>query len=395
MVRPIHRFIPVAAAVALILGAVSTRAKTADSPLGDLLGAPEIDTGIAAPAAPDRPSSATKRTGALDIPGGLETTPAIVPTERRYPRLNGMSLSSTLISSIPIHRYPETRKKVRDAIEVSNVQAMIAALREAIDRDPDYVPTRAVLAVVLDRYRRAYDEAAQLLDEAVRTDPDNDVVQAALAEHYLLTGDLRKCKEICNKAIEKNPDSPPLWAEELSVHYLVRVGKAEEAIPQIDKLLSRDPDNLIGILTLGNMSRMLGNPEPIITRYEAVVRRTRDPIARNNLAYLYLMTGRLKPAYETVLPLVKEYPDSIPAADTLAMVLLRSGNAEKALELFDDILNRAPNFTPAILHKALALSQLGRVDEAKDDLRRALMLNNGDLEESEIREARRRIPLGP
>lgn len=370
-----------------LLAGGATAAPRSSSPLGDLVGG---GAGLDGAETVETPANAMSRPmlafPAASPPGG-GTAP--------FPTLHAMSLANAQIRSIPIYRFPDQRTEVQAAIDRINPAAAMAVLRDVIETDPDYAPAYAVLAIIAERYQPATEESQALLETAKELAPDNEVVRAALLEFALLHGETRRCiegSEAFLREVEEAGQPVPVWPYELIANCTVREENAPAVLAATDKLLELDPDNVVAVLSLASYVRLTNNYDPAIARYEAVTRASRDPIARNNLAYLYTTTGRHRQALAMLEQLTAEYPDSVPVRDSLALVHYRLGDNDRALALLDAIIADAPRFAPAILHRALVLADQGKTEEAAEELRRAILFDVGSLEEAEVREARRKIP---
>jgi Flp pilus assembly protein TadD len=83
-------------------------------------------------------------------------------------------------------------------------------------------------------------------------------------------------------------------------------------------------------------------------------------------------------------------PSNVDALSALADIELWSGNNERALALMDSTLIDHPENEALLVRKARALTNLGRTNEAKSSLRKALKLNPKD---EEVTALKRRLGL--
>ncbi|MEX2615336.1 MAG: XrtA/PEP-CTERM system TPR-repeat protein PrsT [Alphaproteobacteria bacterium] len=105
-----------------------------------------------------------------------------------------------------------------------------------------------------------------------------------------------------------------------------------------------------------------------------------DPMVLNNLAEIYLEAGdkRALALAEAAYNLAPRQPETL---DTLGWIHVRQGEAAKGLELLRAAYSRASRRPSIRYHLAVALSQLGRNDEARSHLNDILKMNElGDLE---------------
>lgn len=114
--------------------------------------------------------------------------------------------------------------------------------------------------------------------------------------------------------------------------------------------------------------------------YEALNReRPNDPVVLNNLAELYLDAGddRALAFAEAAQRLA---PKQVETLDTLGWIYVRRGRVEQGLTLLRDAFSRASRNATIRYHLAVALSQLGRIEEARAHLQDVLKAeNSGDV----------------
>ena len=73
-----------------------------------------------------------------------------------------------------------------------------------------------------------------------------------------------------------------------------------------------------------------------------------------------------------VLDVIRRFPDNMDALSALVDVELWNGNIARALVLSDSALVSHPNSDILLIRKARSLANLGRIDEAKTTLQKAL-----------------------
>src|SRR5262249_55924230 len=94
-----------------------------------------------------------------------------------------------------------------------------------------------------------------------------------------------------------------------------------------------------------------------------------------NRGYLLTLLGRLPEAVENNRALVAYHPQLAAAHFNLAESLLACMRTDEALLASEEALARAPAHADACMVRGLALSELGRLDEAKLAIDRACDLN--------------------
>ena len=120
--------------------------------------------------------------------------------------------------------------------------------------------------------------------------------------------------------------------------------------------------------------RLLGSGryDEAIGHYEALlVEQPEDPLLLNNLAWLYQKTGNPK-AREFAQRAYDLAPNQARTIDTLGWILVQEGDVNRGLTLLRFAQSRAPDDPSVKFHIAVALSKLGRTDDAKAQLESVL-----------------------
>jgi len=93
------------------------------------------------------------------------------------------------------------------------------------------------------------------------------------------------------------------------------------------------------------------------------------------------LSDTTKPPMQAILKLRKlaeEHPENVSANFTLGMLSMRTAQYENALMRFDNVLAIAPNNTDAYAMKAQAYQALGKNQDAKEILEKALSIATED-----------------
>ena len=100
--------------------------------------------------------------------------------------------------------------------------------------------------------------------------------------------------------------------------------------------------------------------------------RPDDPDLINNYAYSCLQLGDKAEALRAAQKANKIAPQNAMVSDTLGWILVQSGRADEGLPFLRDAAARASDDGEIHYHLAVALHGLGRVDEARSEITRAL-----------------------
>lgn len=269
---------------------------------------------------------------------------------------------------------------------------------------------RAVLLFAAREGERDPDRARTLLEGWLSENPGDAGVQARLVQLELRLGRSQAALDRARAAVEASPDSPEL--NFLLGRTLASTGRIEEAIAQLERTLERWPSlpaastllvQLLGRsgrlaearetlekldvegalppagkVTLARMLMDSGDEEDARTLLEAALEADPESTsAANDLAYLLARRGEdLERATELAQRARGQAPESAQVADTLGWVLHQRGLANAALVQFDEAVDLAdpqsPAWATAHYHRALALRDLGRTEEAIRAMERAL-----------------------
>jgi putative PEP-CTERM system TPR-repeat lipoprotein len=145
-------------------------------------------------------------------------------------------------------------------------------------------------------------------------------------------------------------------------------GKSEEGAQRLRAWLAAHPDDLAVAAQLGAAAILAQRHDEARLLLEAVVaKQPRDPIALNNLAWLYQMTGDRR-----ALPLAKRAyalaPNAAGIAATLGWILTKDGHAQDGLSLLQRASATNPGNPQIKYHLAVALNDTGRRDAARQVL---------------------------
>ncbi len=204
----------------------------------------------------------------------------------------------------------------------------IAMIKQAISLDDQYAPSYIQLG---NRIRRL----AQF--GLVQTDPLPDTEQ-----YYL-------------KALSLNPELLEAMAH-LSMLY-TETNRIDEAIKLAQSMHKLNPNNANTHFTLGYIYRYAGLMDEAIMEMEKAVSLDSKNIKFRSLIGSYSAIGQYQKAFD----MTKNYTPSPFTYGWQALMSNRLGNSEKALELYDYLIENYPNSlwaNVAIIHKSAILGEI-------------------------------------
>jgi len=159
-------------------------------------------------------------------------------------------------------------------------------------------------------------------------------------------------------------------------------------------VLANDPNSLPAMNALAMLLQVTDHPEESVELYQSVhILQPDNVIVINNLAWLMCEEqGKHQEALGLAQRGLKIAPNYVDLIDTRGVAYYRLGEYEKAVQDFNTCLTLYPKGTPAAtatyFHLGRALFELGRKEEAIENLKKALKLNAeiGGLSTEDIEE---------
>jgi uncharacterized protein (TIGR02466 family) len=299
--------------------------------------------------------------------------------------------------------------------------AEIDALREsgqasaALQRCREHVnanPASADLLLALARLEFDHghsDHALRALEDAARMAPDRVEVWVALGDGCLAGRRFQGAVNAYQRALSLDPSMPELAARLGAA--LQSDGRVEEAVACYRNALGGSPESALLHYNLGTALKVLHRFDEAVVEYQAAVRLAPDnPDLKLRLGNLLVETSRFEQAIEPLDSALKAVPRSeqpfvchllayahkklgqgeasvrsaerlveltggaVPALMHLSAAYLTLGDAQRALAICERALEREPASRQLLSDKAIALTALGRHQEAAHlvDLERLL-----------------------
>jgi aspartate beta-hydroxylase len=220
--------------------------------------------------------------------------------------------------------------------------------------------------------------AERLLRQMEAEAPSHPLVQNQIAGRMLMAGNLRGAQALLEQAIKSDPSNPSLW---LNLAAALRgLGRADEELAALGKLLDLDPLNIRGLLQKAALHELRNEPRAAAMAYRTVLQlmpkdfeppphmrpvlqRARESVAANDQALEVFLEDRLKGLRE-------KYADQSQAGfDRCLATLLRKRR----------IFGQQPTFMyfprlPAIeFYEREDFPWLDSIEAATDDIRQELL----------------------
>jgi tetratricopeptide (TPR) repeat protein/TolB-like protein len=253
------------------------------------------------------------------------------------------------------------------------------AVERALEGDPQSIDVNVTLGD-LRRQTGRYPEAVAAYLRVLSQQPTNAEAVLGLAETYKAAGDPIKAEAGYKRAIALQPN---YWGgyNKLGAFYYGQ-GRYADAIPQFQKVVQLVPDNQRGYVNLGGIYQLVGRYEEALRVFSQSIARAPSGQGYSNMGTCYYFLGRFPEAAAAFEKAVELTPHDFLYWRNLGDAYrwidgqeAKAGQAfERSVELSRDVIRVSPSDAFAYSSMASALAKLGRHDEARAPMIRALEL---------------------
>lgn len=249
----------------------------------------------------------------------------------------------------------------------ANVEA-VYTLQKAAKGDPASKPVQVALAESLIAAQR-WDEAEAVAASLMRSHP-------ADAQGFRLAGDVQYHRQRYDDALKsfeaalKRQVSPDLA---IRVYNTQRArGEPKRAVSYLEAWLAKVPNDMVVRQTLAEAYASEGRAAEAVTQFQQVLDAQPGNVsALNNLAYLLVERDRNQ-ALQLAMRAHGLAPEDAAVNDTLGWILVRRGEPREGLRYLREAQFRDADNPEMRYHLAVALHALGRSEEARVELEKAL-----------------------
>jgi tetratricopeptide (TPR) repeat protein len=180
------------------------------------------------------------------------------------------------------------------------------------------------------------EEAAPLLEKALKADPENAFVNHQLAEVYLRLGNFERAEILGKKAVDKDPSNLEYHATLGGI--LATLKRYPEAKDQYNKIVELDPTNQKAPLLLGILEAESGQ----LDQGAKILTKAIDDSSDNYMAYfyrakIYLEMEDMKKAKADLDKCLTIKPSFVEAGTALGLLYERLGETEEAIKTYNRI----------------------------------------------------------
>ncbi len=171
------------------------------------------------------------------------------------------------------------------------------------------------------------------------------------------------------------PDSNTETDQYRNIRDLVLSEQYSKALPYLEELTRRRPEDPEAWYSLGHCKSKLGMLESALEAYKTVVAlRPDDPEAHYNLGVAYGRLHRMTEEREAYLFAIELKNDYVEAYNNLGWTYHSAGEVSLAIEAWQKAVKLRPGYARAHFNLGVAYMDLGRTAEAIDEFHQALAL---------------------
>lgn len=249
-------------------------------------------------------------------------------------------------------------------VGIEDYRAAAGNLQKALELKPDYEDAMEAYAALHVRAGR-HDEALKLARKLQQIDTKSSA-------GYTLEGDVLMTQRRFPQAVAAYEKAMALGQTSILTIKLhaaqTAAAKPREADSTVQRWLNDHPDDIGVRQYLAHRYLNSGQNKLAIEQYERVLQK--DPtnlLALNNLANLYQMVNDSR-ALETAEAAYRLDPNSSAIADTLGWLLVQQGQTARGLELLQKAIAQEPGNSFIRYHLAAALAKSGNKPKARKEL---------------------------
>jgi len=238
-------------------------------------------------------------------------------------------------------------------------------------------------------------DALEILGSETEKDPTRQDLLLALANTAVRAGKYDLAVQSFNRVLaQTDPNSKQQGDIYLRIGETYRrKGDSLGAIQALQKARETMPDNVVVLSTLALVLDGAGRRCEAQQVYEATLKL--DPnnaVALNNLAFLLAESGGDLDAALTMAQRAKQLlPNLYEITDTLGWIYLKKNLSDNAIEIFKDLVVKAPNQSTFHYHLGMALYQKGDKPKAIKELNDALKYNPPKDERDKVQQLLTRL----
>jgi putative PEP-CTERM system TPR-repeat lipoprotein len=244
-------------------------------------------------------------------------------------------------------------------------------LRQAIEIDPGHIQARLSLTkiLLLEKKSEAVKENLAALKEMAPDAPNVITLEISLAQ---LEGNKEKALALAQSLYKEYPGASSMLTVAAQMK---NMGDNAGAIEFQKQWLKKYPEDLVAHLALANTLTLESKIDAAVEQYKEILKLDQDNlVALNNLAW-YLRDSQPEQALDYAKKANDLAPENVAMMDTLAVVMLKNGQAKQAQRIMDRVLKLSPENLTMKYHSAMIDAAAG--DESTAQIKLTALLDEG------------------
>ena len=224
--------------------------------------------------------------------------------------------------------------------------------------------------------------AKQLNTEISKLFPEDSLSREA--ELYRIQGNLDKALELVEQALRLNPDL--IEARHLLGVIYLDQGKFDKALEELEQVVRVNPYNPTVHENIGLALVSKGRFEEAFDELKKAVKLGgKNAEVLNNIAYTYWKSGEIDKAIREYKNSIKMDPKFYLAHFGLGQVYLENNYLDQALTEFQEVERLKPDYEPVYYHLGLVYANKGMKEKAIEEFELFLKLNKNEAENQTVR----------
>ena len=250
------------------------------------------------------------------------------------------------------------------------------ALQFVLSHDPANVPALTMLTELELKQGKAK-EAVASLTPLVQKYPQNPKLHYLLGAAYFGEKDLVKAEAEMKETIALEPQHGQTYSMLAGIHEAQ--GAMDKAKADLQEGISRAPNGVGNYLSLEDIYEKESNWQEAIKLCEKAHQiDPNNPVAANNLAFLYLEHGGDPSVALTLAQMAKQKLPGLPTvSDTLGWAYYKTGAVDLAITQLEELVRKVPDDPLYEYHLGMAYAAEGHYDRAIQDYDQAIRLKPG------------------
>jgi tetratricopeptide (TPR) repeat protein len=218
------------------------------------------------------------------------------------------------------------------------------------------------------------EEAVTMYERAIELAPKERTYSGFLGDLYMSTGDRKKAVAAWKRMTKSAPEDPAGWSDLADV--LKANGFYSEALPSEDEAIRLAPDNYKYRFDRAGILILLGNTSEASALYRKVAAEAKEENYRDESIVMVINLAQKEKRLGSLIKEEEKKTDTI-SRMILALAYERTAKFVEAEKMYRGILKSEPNSRPALEAIARVLLRMQRYRDAADTYEKLILVNPG------------------